>query len=489
VGGRVLIVDDDPAVSRVLGALLAQAGLTVHAASSGQQALAVLQRHPVDVVVSDVRMPGMGGMELLAEVQRHWPDVPVILLTAHGTVPLAVEAMRAGAADFVLKPFDREELLFTVRKALQRAEREAQASPPASPAAAPAPGGAGLMVGPSRAMAEVQALLARAAGGTATVLLRGESGTGKELAAQTVHQLSPRKAGPLVKVHCAALPETLLESELFGHEKGAFTGAAQRKPGRVELADGGTLFLDEVGELPLSMQVKLLRVLQEREFERLGGTQTLKVDVRFVVATHRPLEEMVKRGEFREDLFYRLNVVPVWLPPLRERPEDVAPLAEHFLALHGKANGRPGLSLAPDALALLQAEAWPGNVRQLQNFLERLVVLSDGPVLTAQDVRRELERQPGLPARGEATPAHGVPALGEAPAGFVASGASGASGAAAAGGAVGTLGAQRQQVERQALESALQKANNNRTLAARLLGISRRTLYNKLEEYGLLGAP
>ncbi|HET9452568.1 MAG TPA: sigma-54 dependent transcriptional regulator, partial [Aggregicoccus sp.] len=401
--GTVLVVDDDVAVAKVLGALLSQAGLRVHLAPSGAAGLELLAQHPIDVVVSDVRMPGMGGMELLAEVQRSWPEVPVLLLTAHGTVPLAVEAMKAGAADFVLKPFDRDELLFSVRKALARAERQAEG---------PLPVRTGAFVGHSRAMAEVEALLARAAASPATVLLRGESGTGKELAAQAVHEGSARRAGPLVKLHCAALPESLLESELFGHEKGAFTGAVQRKPGRVELAHGGTLFLDEVGELPPSVQVKLLRVLQEKTFERLGGTQTQHVDVRFVAATHRPLEEMVARGEFREDLFYRLNVVPVWLPPLRARPEDIAPLARHFLALHAKANGRPSMSLTPGAVALLEAQPWPGNVRELQNFLERLVVLSDGPTLQAADLSRELARQPGL---GASAPAAGTPAAAPLP--------------------------------------------------------------------------
>lgn len=294
--GTVLLVDDDPAVAKVLGALLTQAGLTTHAARDGQEALALLASKPVDVVVSDVRMPGMDGLQVLAEVARGWPDVPVILLTAHGTVPLAVEAMKAGAADFVLKPFDREEILFTVRKALLRAQGE-EARQQVRPT--------GGFIGRSRAMADVQAVLAKAAAGTATVLLRGESGTGKELAAKAVHDASPRRDGPFVKLHCAALPDTLLESELFGYEKGAFTGAATRKPGRVELAHGGTLFLDEVGDISPAVQVKLLRVIQERELERLGGTQTVKVDVRFVAATHQPLEERVKEGRFREDLFYR----------------------------------------------------------------------------------------------------------------------------------------------------------------------------------------
>ncbi|ATB31126.1 sigma-54-dependent transcriptional regulator [Melittangium boletus] len=463
--GNVLLVDDDPAVAKVLGALLGQAGLSVHTATRGEEALALLSRKPIDVVVSDVRMPGMGGMELLAEVGRSWPDMPVILLTAHGTVPLAVEAMKAGAADFALKPFDREEILFSIRKALLRAQQPEVSRP--------VPREAGGFVGQSSAMASVQALLSRAAAGTATVLLRGESGTGKELAAKAVHDASPRHAGPFVKLHCAALPDTLLESELFGYEKGAFTGAATRKPGRVELAHGGTLFLDEIGDITPQVQVKLLRLLQEREFERLGGTQTLKVDVRFVAATHRDLETLVREGGFREDLFYRLNVVPVWLPPLRVRPEDIEPLARHFLEVHARANGRPPFTLTPDGLAALCAQPWPGNVRQLQNFIERLVVLSDGPLLTGDEVRREIERQPGIVPASLPAPASPTPVPGSLP--------------VASPGAEGrTLESQRKETERQALMGALKSAGDNRTLAARLLGISRRTLYNKLEEYGLV---
>ncbi|MGQ0508966.1 MAG: sigma-54-dependent transcriptional regulator [Myxococcaceae bacterium] len=449
--GSVLLVDDDPAVGKVLTALLHQAGLQSHHVTSAESALQFLDKHAVDVVVSDVRMPSMDGMALLNRVAERWPELPVIMLTAHGTVPMAVEAMKLGAADFVIKPFDREELLFSVRKALTQARHSEQL-----PQSAPLPGG---IIGASAPMKEVSELIRRSAGGTATVLIRGESGTGKELAARAIHEQSPRRTGPFVKIHCAALPDTLLESELFGYEKGAFTGAANRKPGRVELADGGTLFLDEIGDITPATQVKLLRLLQDREFERLGGTQTLKVDLRLVAATHRDLEAMVKKNEFREDLFYRLNVVPVWMPPLRDRLDDLESLARHFCATLSTANGKPGITLDDDALALLMAQPWPGNVRQLQNFIERLIVLAQGQVLDAEHVRRELGRSAQSPATSSNAPAPAAPES--------------------------TLDQQRRATEKEALLQALQRANDNRTVAARLLGISRRTLYNKLQEHGL----
>ena len=457
--GTVLVVDDDVAVARVMGALLEQAGLKAEVTSSGEQALEILAERPFDVVVTDQAMPGMDGLELLTRVHERWPEIPVVMVTAHGTVQLAVEAMKRGCADFMVKPVDREQLLFVVEKELHKSARDLPA----------ALGAAAGSVGSSAAMQEVHALVKRAAPGTATVLVRGESGTGKELIAREIHELSPRSKGPFVKLHCAALPETLLESELFGYEKGAFTGAAARKPGRVELAQGGTLFLDEIGDVTPAVQVKLLRLLQEKEFERLGSTQTLKADVRFVAATHRQLEQMVKAGQFREDLFYRLAVVPILLPPLRARPEDVEPLARHFCAVHGETNGRKGITLEPEAIAVLRAQSWPGNVRQLQNFVERLVVLSDGLTIGARDVERELGRQvaPALgpaPEQGAVPPAPAAPGAGEP----------------------GTLEGQRKQAEKQALMAALTQAKDNRTLAAKLLGISRRTLYNKLEEFGLL---
>ena len=435
----MLIVDDDPAVGTVLRGLLEQGGVDSSWVSSGALALRHLAQHVVDAVVTDLRMPGMDGMQLLQQIGARFPGVSVIMMSAHGTVPLAVEAMKAGAADFVLKPFDRQEILYTIRKVLTAAPHAEEKS------ATPGP-----LLGESEPMREVTELIGRAATGDATVLLRGESGTGKELAARELHQRSKRRSGPFVKVHCAALPDALLESELFGYEKGAFTGAASRKPGRVELAEGGTLFLDEIGDITPAVQVKLLRLLQDRAYERLGGTRTLAAKVRFVTATHRDLEAMVDAGQFREDLFYRLNVVPIWLPPLRDRPGDLARLVRHFCAALGKA----GTELTPDALGRLAAQPWPGNVRQLQNFIERLIVLSDGPQLTLADVERELSRERGSAA--SARPSSGV-----------------------------SLESRRQEAECDALREALSRAGGNRSLAARLLGVSRRTLYTKLAEHDL----
>ena len=444
---EVLIVDDDDAIRTVAGALLEQAGIPCGLAASGEEALAVLEQQPVGVLVTDLRMPGMDGMALLANVARDYPDVAVIVLTAHATVELAVEAMKAGATDFLRKPFDREEALFVVKKAL--AVAGGRSARPAAPESA----STGLL-GDSPGLLELRRLVGKAAASAATVLVRGETGTGKGLVARAIHAASARKQGPFISLHCAALPDTLLESELFGYERGAFTGASTRKPGRVELSHGGTLFLDEIGDVPLATQVKLLRVLQERQLERVGGTETIAVDVRFVAATHRPLEAMIADGRFREDLFYRLNVVPIEVPPLRERPDDIPGLVSHFATAFGAQNDKRNLEIEPAAVLALKAEPWPGNVRQLENFVERLIVLADGSRIERSDVERELARE-----RARARPSREASDT--------------------------LLREERQKAERESVLRALQKAGNNRSLAARILGVSRRTFYNKLDELGL----
>ncbi|MDP3156666.1 MAG: sigma-54 dependent transcriptional regulator [Archangium sp.] len=447
----VLVVDDDEAVGKVLAALLSQDGHRATWVGSAEAALATLEKKAYDAVISDVRMPGLSGLELLKLVRVKWPELPVVLLTAHGTVPMAVEAMRDGAADFMLKPFNREEVLFVVKKALSGSAGERAAPPRQSRTKVESTDG---MVGTSPPLEEARALIRQAAPSTATVLILGETGTGKELAARALHSLSSRKAKPFVRLNCGALPENLFESELFGYEKGAFTGAVNRKPGRVELAEGGTLFLDEVGELSQASQVKLLRLIQEKEFERLGGTETLKADVRIVAATHRSLPEMVKANTFREDLYYRLNVVPISMPPLRSRPDDLEPLVKHFLSVLGPQNGRPKAALSSAAMVLVAAQQWKGNVRQLQNFIERLTVLAPpGDLIEETTVQRELERLGGDSPEAVSS--------------------------------ADSLPERRKDAERQAVEEALKKAGGNRSVAARLLGVSRRTLYNKLESLGL----
>jgi two-component system response regulator AtoC len=443
----VLLVDDDPAIGTVLTALLEQEGIASRHVSSGDHALAALEAEPFDLVLTDLKMPNMDGMRLLEIVKQRWPNQQVIILSAHGTIPLAVRAMQLGASDFLLKPFDADEVTFVARKALALGARGRDETPP-PPASAHSP-----------VMQEIEEMISRAARSSATVLVLGESGTGKERVARAIHSASDRRDNAFIAIHCAALPEALLESELFGHEKGAFTGAIARKPGRVELADGGTLFLDEVGDIPMSMQVKLLRLLQERQFERLGSTRTIDVDVRIVAATHRDLASMIESGAFREDFYYRLSVVPIHLPPLRERPGEAERLAEQIFAAQRRANQKPNFTLDPAAVGLLGAQRWPGNVRQLQNFIERLIVLSDGPEIGVADVGRELAREASWHA---ARSPHAVHA-----------------------GDLKQIASQSRRAERDALEHALKSAGNNRTLAARLLGISRRTLYNKLEEHNL----
>ncbi|HMJ15051.1 MAG TPA: sigma-54 dependent transcriptional regulator, partial [Polyangiaceae bacterium] len=374
-GLKVLVVDADRGNAQELSVLLRAAQVDVAYATSLDEALTAIDALSCDVVLSELSLPGAGGPDLVKRLCDRYPEVPVVLVTSDASAEEAMEALRAGALDLLFRPVRAEQLSFVLHKALAAVKRRTDYSQPLSATDQ-------AVFGDSHAMQQATATLRRAAMSNATVLVRGESGTGKELFARAIHDLSARVAQPFVKIDCTSLPENLLESELFGYEKGAFTGAVAKKPGRVELADRGTLFLDEIGELPSALQAKLLRLLQDREFERLGATRVMKVDVRVVAATHRDLESMTERGQFRQDLFYRLNVIPLWLPPLRARRSDVDQLASHFCARFAEANAKGDVRLNAAALAVLREQRWPGNVRQLQNFIERLVVLNDGPTLS-----------------------------------------------------------------------------------------------------------
>jgi two-component system response regulator AtoC len=435
-------------------------GYPTHGVSSDAEArLAVAERNVGLMLAHCDRLATAG--ELLSSTRSVGRDVPVLLLLPALGVQDCARAISLGAREALDDACTDAELGHALLKA--STDLESVATGEAGPGRAP--------FGQSKAMKHLLEQLHRAASGQATVLLRGESGTGKELIARALHAQSPRASGPFVKVHCAALPDTLLESELFGYERGAFTGAVSRKPGRVELAEGGTLFLDEIGDITPAFQVKLLRLLQEREYEALGGRQTLRANVRFVAATHRVLDEMVKLGEFREDLFYRLNVVTLWLPPLRARRDDIAPLATRFCREFAIANGKPDVQLSEEALRRLTRERWPGNVRQLQNFLEKLVVLTDQSLITAEDIDLELS------ARGTSFATEQSQQT--------ASRGRGVESAPSEHGAPRTLSEEVRLAERKALVRALRSTQGNRTLAARVLGVSRATLYKKLDEHGL----
>ncbi len=371
----LLIVEDQASHRRVLEAHFSKQ-YDVLTAEHGQRALEIASQRPVDLLIVDLILPGaMNGMEVLQKIREMYPDVMAIMITAHPTVRTAVQAMKDGAIDYIEKPIDLDELKTMVDRAAEqyrRKQEEALLQPQHS-------GTLDLqgIVGTSEAMQKVYRMIAKVAASNATVLIRGESGTGKELVAKAIHRNSNRANGPFIAVSCAALPETLLESELFGHERNAFTGATSQKPGRFELAHKGTLFLDEVAEISPAIQVKLLRVLQEQEFERLGGTKPIKVDVRLLAATNKNLKEMVNNKTFRDDLYYRLHVIEIYLPPLRERTEDIPLLVEHFLNHYGRENGKRLKSVAPEAMHILRNYHWPGNVRELENVIERAVVLAD----------------------------------------------------------------------------------------------------------------
>ena len=445
----VLVVDDEASNRTSLEKIFEKEGLRVFTADGARRALEILRSHRVHVVLTDLMMPGPDGVELLRAIRELAPSTVVVLMTAYGTIETAVTAMREGAYDFVEKPLKRATIVRAVKKAFEHGSLLAENKSLKEAIRALTERE---IVGQSATLRAVLAVVSQAAPSMANVLVLGESGTGKELIARSIHTQSSRRAGPFIAVNCAALPESILEAELFGHERGAFTGAVARRDGRFAKARGGTLFLDEVGEIPAQVQVKLLRVLQEGEYEPLGGS-TQRADVRLVAATNKDLAAEVEAGRFREDLYYRLNVIAVTSPPLRHRREDIPLLVDHFLGLYCKKNGRARLSVRRDALERLVEYGWPGNVRQLENVMERASVLAKGPELTVADLPTEIAQAP--PAEPAALAfAVGTPLV---------------------------------EVEQRLIQETLRHTGGDKTLAAQLLGISARTIYRKLDEQKLEG--
>src|SRR6201998_4297164 len=449
----ILVVEDEAKMRRLLELQLGEEGFSVHSAADAESGLQLLVREKPDLVVTDLRLAGMSGLEFLQAVKRTNAALPVVVMTAYGTVESAVEAMKFGASNYVTKPFSFDELVMVIRKELDahrlreknRALREALGRRYAYDN----------IVAQSDKMQAVLALVERVALTNSTVLLGGESGVGKDLIARAIHQHSQRSAGPFIKINSTAIPENLLESELFGYEKGAFSGATGSKPGKFELADKGTLFLDEIGDVPPAIQVKLLRVLQEREFERLGGTKTLKVDVRLIAATNRDLRAALEDGTFREDLYYRLNVVAIDIPPLRDHKDDIPALANFFLEKFARESGKPIRGITPAAMKLLLDFHWPGNVRELENIIERGVTLSAGSTLDVADIHLD----PPTPRAVAGAPT------------------------------VLPVGMTLDQWEDEAIREALKQANGNKSQAARALGLSRNALRYRLSKIGVPDPP
>ncbi|HKD09243.1 MAG TPA: sigma-54 dependent transcriptional regulator [Bryobacteraceae bacterium] len=447
----ILVVDDEEHLRRVVQVQLQQHGYSADTAINGEEALAALRRSPYDLVLADMKMPGMSGLELLRQIKKDFAHIPVIILTAYGTIDTAVEAMRAGAFNYVTKPVHSEELKLMVARALEHSRLVEEVF--SLRASLDIKYGFEQIIGRSEALMSVLDMASRASRTNSTVLIRGETGTGKELLARAIHFNSPRKQKPFVTINCGAIPRDLLESELFGYRRGAFTGAQDHKKGKFELADEGTLFLDEIGELPMELQVKLLRLLQNGEIEKIGATQPLTVDVRIVAATHRRLEAMIEDGTFREDLYYRLAVIPLILPPLRERADDIPELARFFFEKSRKKHGPADLALPPALLPYFARHRWPGNIRELENVMERLVVLSRGNEIRLTDLPEELRRdRPTISALRLELPSEGI---------------------------------SLETVEKELIVQALQKFNGNQTLAAQYLDISRKTMVYRMEKHGL----
>ncbi|MFL6311468.1 MAG: sigma-54-dependent transcriptional regulator [Terriglobales bacterium] len=449
---NILIVEDEPRMRRLLEISLSEDSHSVHTSGDAESGLQHLRKASVDLVVTDLKLPGMNGLEFLQEGKRLNPALPFIVMTAYGSVETAVDAMKAGASDYVLKPFTMAEMKLVINKELdvQQVRDENVRLKEALGKRYHFQN----IVGRSKKMQEVLALVERVAPTNSTVLIGGESGVGKDLIARAIHQNSRRASGPFIKINSTAIPDTLFESELFGFERGAFTGALASKPGKFELADKGTLFLDEIGDVPAAIQVKLLRVLQEREFERLGGTKTLKVDIRMIAATNRDLRAALEEGTFREDLYYRLNVVPIDIPPLREHKEDIPDLVNHFLARFAADNEKEIEGITPAALDALMEYHWPGNIRQLENSVERAVALSSGRMIDENDIH--LDTRQSKPAALSSSSTQFLPE-----------------------------GMTLEQWEDNMIREALRRANGNKSQAARLLGLSRNALRYRLGKLGV----
>ncbi|MCX6603341.1 MAG: sigma-54 dependent transcriptional regulator [Acidobacteria bacterium] len=447
----ILLVEDDTSLRRIMQLRLEGGPYAVTCVSSAEEALLALERQPFQLVVSDLMMPGLSGLDLLRRVKADHPETPVILLTAYGSVESAVEAMKCGALDYLTKPVEQTDLLMTVARALETQQLREEVKTLRSSVSAKY--GFENIIGRSPNLLYVLDVAGRAAQSDATVLINGETGTGKELLAKAIHFNSPRRERPFVAINCGAIPRELLESELFGHVKGSFTGAIAHKKGRVETADGGTLFLDEIGEMPAELQVKLLRVIQEREIEKLGTTEPMRVDVRVVAATHRNLAVMIEDGTFREDLYYRLAVIPVELPPLRERPCDIPDLVNFFFDRARKRVNRPGLVMPPELMLYFVGYRWPGNIRELENIMERITVLARGNEISVADL------PPQIAAAGSSPSAMQLD--------------------------LPSTGISLESVEKELILKALEKCDWNQTHAAKYLDISRKTLIYRMEKHGL----
>jgi len=468
---KILVADDEQNLRRVLTALLRRDGHEVVQAASGLEAIDQLAN--VDVVITDLRMPGADGMEVLRTASKNHPHVPVIMITAYGSVGQAVEAIKAGAFDYIEKPFEQDSIRIIIEKAIGQAAANKLAPQQQLYHSESEQRGKFGLVGQSTEMHSIFAVIEKVADTPSTVLITGESGTGKELVAKALHEQSSRKTQPFIKINCAAIPKTLMESELFGYEKGAFTGATSSKPGRFELADGGTLFLDEIGEIPVEMQVKLLRAIQESEFERVGGLKTIKVDVRLITATNRDLEHEIARGNFREDLFYRLNVVPLMIPPLRKRIGDIPLLVSHIIKKFNERLRKSITGVSDDALAALESHSWPGNIRELENVLERTILFCKGDRIERNDLQLVPMPVATPPAPAAAEPV--APPVEDDDEDH----------AEISGSLKEVVRAETARVERELIVKALDETGGNVTQAARLLKISRKSLQMKMKEFGL----